>query len=129
MIRRFVRAVVAVVAVLSITATTCTDLMSPEGLVPAGDYRVTQSIVANGLEVPAPAGSQPGCGKLIDARLVIGEDGSVLHTRTIRHVQSGLITSTVQEFRPELQRYTKSVETNLKYRGWYERIHQQVEPT
>ena len=128
MIPRFVRAVLGATAVLCITATSCPQTLGPEGLMPAGDFRLVRTIADGGWEVPAPRDMQAGCGTLIDARLLIGEDGSVLHTRTIRHVQNGVPITTVEEFRPRLTRSSGSRETHLEYRGWVETIRAQVEP-
>jgi len=125
--RDLVRAVTVAGSVLCMSAMSCPETLGPEGLIPPGDWRLVRSIAEAEWEVPAPQGTVPGCGRLLDARLLIGEDGSVLHTRSIRHEQNGALVTTVQDLTPTLEKSAGS-DTHLQYRGWYEIIRAQREP-
>ena len=130
MIRRFVRAVAGAGTVLCVSAMSCPEPVGPEGLVPAGDFRLVRATPDKTWEVPVSSGVQSGCGALTDARLLIGEDGSVLYSRTIRYVADGQTLFSEQEFRGKLEKNSASTEIALRYgRVGRDDIRPQVEPT
>ena len=129
MTRNIVKGAMVLASPLWLMGTSCSQLVDPAGIVPAGDYRLVRSTPDKTWEVSAPRTAQPGCGALVDARLVIGEDGSVVHTRTIRHLEDGALVTTDEELRGRVRKYSKDADTQLDFRAWMDVIRWQVEPT
>lgn len=131
MIRKLVRTLTVLAGAACLTGTRCEGdrIVGPEGLIPAGDYRLARPTDDTMWLVPAPAPHQ-GCARLVDARFIIDDDGSVVHTRTLTIVQSSEDVVIQQEFRPALSAYDGSMYINLDYDGGGRDIaHLQSEPT
>jgi hypothetical protein len=95
-----VRTMIVIAGAICLTANRCETVTGPEGVLPAGDYRLTRPTEDTIWLVPAPS-PMTGCMRLTDARLVIDADGSVVHTRTLTQVQTG--EAITQEFHPRLE--------------------------
>jgi hypothetical protein len=117
------------VCAASLTAMRCEEAVSPVDLLPAGDYLLTRATPTTTFAVPTPAPLQPGCGTLTAGRLIIAEDGTVRHTRTVTQVENGQEVSVEQELTPILRGWTGSNRIELDYRGWREVLQVQTEPT
>ena len=129
MIRRVVRGGVVLASALVLMGTSCPERLGPEGLIAAGDYRLVRPTPEKTWEIPISRTVQSGCGQLTDARLLIGEDGRVLHTRTIRYVQDGQTLVTELEFTGRLEKYDHGSEIVFRYDDiGREEIRPQVEP-
>ena len=129
MTRRLVREGLVLASALVLMGTSCPERVGPAGLIPAGDYRLVRATPDKTWEIPVSRTFQSGCGQLTDARLLIGEDGRVLHTRTIRYVQDGQTLVTELEFTGRLEKYDASSEIVFRYDDiGREEIRRQVEP-
>ena len=127
--RRLVREGMLLACTLSLMGTSCPDRLGPDGLIPAGDYRLVRPTPDKTWEIPVSRTLELGCGQLTDARLLIDEAGSVLYTRTIRYVQDGQTLTTEQEFRGKLEKYAGDSEISLRYgTPGRDAIRPQVEP-
>jgi hypothetical protein len=115
---------IVIVGAVCLTATRCDTVTGPDGVLPAGDYRLTRPTDDTVLMVPAPA-PLTGCVRLTDARLVIDENGAVEHTRTLTQVQTG--ETITQEFHPRLEQRDSSID--LVYNPGRFAVFEQREPT
>ncbi len=127
--RNLVRGGLVLACALSLMGMSCPEPVGPEGLIPAGDYRLVRSTPDKTWEVPVSRTLQLGCGQLTDARLLIAEDGSVVYSRTIRYVQDGQTLVAEQEFNGKLEKNSASSEIALRYGNpGRDNIRPQVEP-
>lgn len=129
--RNLVRALTVFASAACLMGLNCVGdtLVGPAGLLPAGDYRLTRPTEDTKWVVPAPAPHQ-GCATLVDSRILIDENGSVVHTRTLTQVQNGQDVIIEHELRTELSAYEGSSYVTMNYgTGMYESALLQSEST